>query len=134
MNLLPRVLRFFLIGATSTGSYIVLALAGEALGLPVALASVGAYAVTIPLSYFGHRHLTFGSDRPHREAASRFLALNLFGIGLSIAAPWLLCDRLGLPAAVGVFSVAVLVPLASFVGQSLFVFPVEKRPFIPRPG
>ena len=49
------------------------------------------------------------------------------GIGLSIAAPWLLCDRFGLPAAIGVFTVAVLVPLASFVGQSLFVFP-EKQP------
>jgi putative flippase GtrA len=128
VRFLPRVLRFGIIGATSTGSYIILALAGEALGLPVALASVIAYAITIPLSYFGHRHLTFESDRPHREAASRFVALNLFGIGLSIGAPWLLCDRLELPAAIGVFTVAVLVPLASFVGQSLFVFPGEKQP------
>lgn len=128
MSFLPRIVRFFIIGATSTGSYVLLALAGEALGLPVALASAGAYGITIPLSYFGHRQLTFESDRPHREAASRFIALNLFGIGMSMAAPWLLCDRLGLPAAVGVLTVAVLVPLASFIGQSLFVFPSEKQP------
>ena len=59
--------------------------------------------------------------------ASRFLALNLFGIGLSVAVPWLLCDRLALPAAAGVLAVAVLVPLASYFGQSLFVFPDRKQ-------
>jgi len=128
MKMLPRVVRFGMVGAASTLAYMVLALLGEALGMAVVVASVAAYTLCIPFAYLGHRHLTFGSDRPHREAVSRFVALNLLGLGVSAAAPWLLCDLAGLPAFAGVFTAAILVPLASFAGQSLFVFPTEKQP------
>jgi putative flippase GtrA len=134
--MLPRIVRFGMVGAASTLAYIALALLGEGLGLAVAVASIAAYSLCIPFAYLGHRHLTFGSDRPHREALSRFVALSLLGLGISAAAPWLLCDLLRLPAFVGVFTVAILVPLASFAGQSLFVFPSAKevQGAIPRPG
>jgi putative flippase GtrA len=128
VKMLPRVVRFGMVGAASTLAYMALALLGEALGMAVVVASVAAYSLCIPFAYLGHRHLTFGSDRPHREAASRFVALNLLGLGVSAAAPWLLCDLAGLPAVAGVFTAAILVPLASFAGQSLFVFPKEKQP------
>jgi putative flippase GtrA len=123
MTSLPRVVRFGIIGAVTTGGYALLALLGKAAGIPVVAASLCAYLAMMAFSYFGHRHLTFESERPHREAASRFVALNLFGLLLSLAVPWLLCDRIGLSASVGLLTVAVLVPLSSFVGQSLFVFP-----------
>jgi putative flippase GtrA len=124
---LPRIVRFFMVGGASTLAYILLALAGEALGLAVVIASVAAYALCIPFAYLGHRHFTYGSDRPHREASPRFVALNLLGLGISAGAPWLLCDVAGLPPFAGVFTAAVLVPLASFAGQSLFVFPATRR-------
>lgn len=127
MTLLPRLLRFGLVGAASTLAYMVLALLGEAAGLAVVIASVLAYAVCVPFAYLGHRHFTYGSSRPHREATPRFLILNLIGLGISAAAPWLLCDVAGLPPFAGVFTAAVLVPLASFAGQSLFVFPSASR-------
>ena len=127
MSFLPRVVRFGMVGAASTLAYIALALLGEALGLTVVVASVAAYALCIPFAYLGHRHFTYGSNRPHREATPRFVALNLVGLGISAAAPWLLCDLAGLPPFAGVFTAAVLVPLASFAGQSLFVFPPTGR-------
>lgn len=123
MTFLPRVVRFGIIGAASTGAYVALALIGKGLGLPVSAASLAAYAVAFPFSYFGHRRVTFQSDRPHREAVSRFVALNLFGLLLAVAMPWLLCDQLGLPGIAGIVAVAVTVPLSSFLGQSLLVFP-----------
>jgi putative flippase GtrA len=132
VTFLPRVVRFGIIGAFTTVGYVLLALLGEASGIHVAVASLCAYLAMGTLSYFGHRHVTFESERPHREAASRFVAVTLFGLLLALAAPWLLCDRLGLPASIGVLTVAVLVPLTSYFGQSLFVFPGRAAPLARR--
>lgn len=126
MTFLPRIVRFSMVGGASTLAYALLALGGEALGMNVVVASVLAYALCVPFAYLGHRHFTYGSSRPHREAVSRFVALNIAGLAISAAAPWLLCDVVRLPAFAGVFTAAVLVPLASYAGQALLVFPSAK--------
>lgn len=119
---------FGLVGAISTLAYTGLALAFGKLGLHPVAASFAAYAVGMVISYTGHRHLTFGSSRPHREAFPRFVIVNLFGIAVSIAAPWALTVHLALPPIVAVLTTTFLVPLASFVGHNRFVFPSASQP------
>ncbi|WP_380877566.1 hypothetical protein ACFB49_13370 [Sphingomonas sp. DBB INV C78] len=114
---------FGLVGGASTLAYIALALGFGRLGLHAVAASFAAYLVGMVISYAGHRHLTFASRRPHSEALPRFVLVNLFGVGLSLAAPFLLTVTFGLPPAVAVATTTILVPLASFVGHNRFVFP-----------
>lgn len=117
-----RISAFGLVGGLSTITYAVLALTFERLGAGAVPASFAAYLVGMLISYSGHRRLTFGSDRRHGEAIPRFIAVNLFGLAVSLALPWLLTTRIGLPSVIAVVAAAILVPLASFIGHSRFVF------------
>lgn len=127
------VLRFAAVGVASTLLYAGLALAATALlPGPAAVAALAAYALAAVFSYTAHRRFTFRSDRPHAEAAPRFVGLSLVGWGIAAAAPALETDWAGLPPVMPIATTVVLVPLVNFVLMRRMVFadgrPAEATP------
>ena len=123
-KLTSKILRFVLIGGTGTTIYIILTLVLNAkIGLPAALASFVAHCCTALYSYLGHRVFTFGSNRPHRQAITRFTGLTLVGYGFSITIPWLMTSVYGLPLIIPVLVTSVAVPLLNFLMMERIVFP-----------
>jgi putative flippase GtrA len=118
-----RFLRFAVVGGAATVVYAVLAWALTLwLGMPAVPASVASYGFAALVSYFGHRRLTFRSDRPHGEAVSRFLGVTATGYVVSLVAPLLLTDLLDLHAAISIATTCIVVPLLNYVGLSRLVF------------
>lgn len=130
--ILRRIGAFGLVGLLATLTYALCALLFERLGMGAVAASFLAYLAGMALSYSGHRRLTFASSRPHAEAIPRFIAVNMFGLGVSLALPWLLTVRLGLPSIVAVMAASILVPMASYIGHSRLVFADARRDRRPR--
>lgn len=129
----PRIGRFALVGGAATACYAGLAWAGTALGLPAALASLGAYALAALLSYTGHRLMTFAGEAAHGRAAPRFAALTLAGYGAALAIPAALTDGLGAPPLVPIALTCLAVPALNYVVLRRYVFAGAAGPASP-PG
>ena len=120
---LARILRFCLVGGSTTLLYAALAWAGVSLAdLPGWAASALAYTLAGVASYFGHRIVTFRSTRAHGRTFGRFIAVAIAGYGAAIAAPVLLGDVLGFGPLVGIAAACVAIPLANAFALSRFVF------------
>lgn len=52
-------------------------------GMPAVLASGTGFVASAALNYLLNRRTTFGSDRPHRSAVPRFVAIALMGLLLN---------------------------------------------------
>ncbi|MGJ3261865.1 MAG: GtrA family protein [Salinarimonas sp.] len=117
------LVRLLVVGGVSTGLYLGLAwIGGARLGLPAAVASIGAYALAAIVSYLAHRSFTFRSERPHREAAWRFGLVACIGWGAAIAVPLVLTDGLGAPPLASFLVVATAIPAANALALSRLVF------------
>ena len=112
------------VGGTATLTYAALTwfLASVA-SLPAALASLPSYAVAACVSYCGHRYLTFGSRRPHREAVSPFVALSVCGYALAFAIPGFFSGVLDAPIGLSILLTCIVVPLMNYLVMSHLVFP-----------
>lgn len=119
----PRLLRWGVVGVTATLSYAFLAwvLAKEA-GLPAGAASVVAYGLSAGISYVGHRHLTFRSSRPHREALSPFVGISLLGYAAAFLIPVVVTGVLGAPVEASILATCATVPALTYLGLSRLVF------------
>lgn len=118
-----RISFLVLIGGVATGLYAAMAWAGTTqLSLPAWLASVGAYMLASFFSYFGHRHLTFRSEIPHRKTVPPFTALVAFGYGIALAVPWLLTDRLGASPIAAIAVTSTIVPIVNAIALCRLVF------------
>ena len=73
------LLAFLLVGATAAAvHYLVALVLHDLLGVPAGWANPLAFACAFPVSYLGHRELTFkGIQVPHRQALPRFLSVAL---------------------------------------------------------
>jgi putative flippase GtrA len=127
MDATRTLFSFACIGVVSTLAYVAGALALGHLGAGAVSASITAYACGMLISYFGHRSVTFRSNQPHRDGIPRFILLNILGLTLAVAIPFLFDRFLGLPSFVAVVTTAIAVPLASFIGHNRFVFPAASR-------
>jgi len=56
------------------------------------VASIGAYALAIPVNYSLSYYVTFKSKTGHRTAMPRFLAVSFTGLGLNTVIFWLAID------------------------------------------
>ncbi len=113
---------FAVVGGVSTVLYFILALCGSAVGLPAFLSSLAAYAATAPVSFFGHRYLTFRSRAPLGETAPRFAAVALVQYLIALALPAALSDYAGLPPVIAYACVCVVVPVFSLFVMARCVF------------
>jgi putative flippase GtrA len=92
------------------------------LAWPAAAASCAACTVAALVSYFGHRRLTFRSDRPHREAVSRFVALSLVSYMVAFIVPSIVSGLLQAPIELSIAIVCLLIPAMNYVALSRLVF------------
>ena len=117
-----KFLRFLTVGAPATLiQYAVLVVLVELCSLKPAPASSFGFAVSAVANYLLNRRFTFGSSRPHRDAAARFLAVVLLGLLLNYAAMSLL-TALGANYVLAQLIATGAVLILNFALGSLWVF------------
>ncbi len=89
---------YALVGAVGTLAHYAAFLSLLGGGVEVLVASFCGYVLGAFVNYAMNRKVTFRSKRPHREAAPRFAAVALAGLGLNLAIVALLHEGLGLHA------------------------------------
>jgi putative flippase GtrA len=118
-----RLVRFGLVGGVSTVIYAVFAwIFTVQIGMPAVIGSILAYCLAAIFSYTAHRRVTFRSNRPIAEEASRFAGISFAGWIVAIISPLILTNAWGLPPLVAIVFASVAVPIMSFIGLDRFVF------------
>ena len=117
----------FKFGAVGASGYvvnlIVFAVLVEGLGAHHFPAAIGAFCVAIANNFLWNRHWTFDAAGGHAgEQAWRFLTVSVLGLGINLAALYLLVDVAGLAELPGqALAVAIAMPV-NFVGNKLWTF------------
>lgn len=116
--------RFALVGVAATILYAVLALAfGRLLDSHAgAWTSLLAYGVAAVFSYLAHRAFTFASDGDRAAEIPRFIVVTATGAAISFAVPAVVQTGFGLPLAVAVLLVCLVIPLINFLVLDRWVF------------
>jgi putative flippase GtrA len=126
-----RIMRFAVVGGAATltyaGSALILSYGPVSAILPAVAASFLAYLIAMPVSYFGHKRLTFGSDRTHALEMPRFLGSAILGIAIASLLPLIVVDGLDLAPAVSIVLACILVPATNYVALERWVFAAEER-------
>lgn len=114
---------FLLVGATAAavhqGAVMVMVESGL---LTPAIANFPGFATAWLVSYLGHRHLTFRSSRPHREAAPRFLVVALLAFAANQTLFVALLNLTSLHYAVALFLTLVVVAIGTYVLSARWAF------------
>jgi len=122
-SLLKLFMRFASVGMVSGLLYVAaVAFLVEIMALEAVWASVLGYAIAIPVSFFGHRNITFRSDGQVSGEFLRFFLVHVCGLTVSFFSMNLATQILGLSYWVGMISVVLLVALISFVIMNSWVF------------
>ena len=85
-------------------------------------ASVGAFLLTVPVAYLGHKHLSFRSRGSHQREFARFVATMISAFIISTAVMLCLVERSGWHYGIGLLITSMLVPLANFIVLFFWVF------------
>lgn len=114
--------RFGLIGLLATLTYAIFSLLADAMGAGPYLASFAGYAMSVGISYFGHAHFTFRTQRRYRATGPRFLVVTLTMFALTNVLMFLVTDLAGQPFTIAVALVAISIPLGTWVLNRFWVF------------
>ncbi len=121
-----RIAAFVGIGAVNTAAFFLLSNAlHEFVGLGVVVSGYLAYAVLVPVSFFGHRRITFSSTGSISREWIRFCviqAINLVVIGVVTT----FSESGAIPGWLAFAAISVLIPMLNFVIFQLWVF--SRRP------
>lgn len=121
--MLAQMLRFGGVGGVATVAHVLAALAaGLALQLSPQQANLAGFLTAVLVSYFGHANYTFQAGRGASGQFLRFAVVALAGYAASSLTVALVTQALGLPFAVAMALVAVIVPTASFLAMRVWVF------------
>lgn len=118
---LRELIIFTLVGVFNTVAYFVLANVFYISGLGRGVSAYLAYGVMLPVSFFGHRKLTFASAAPVAGQGIRFALVqvcNLLIIWVVSAAT----QHLDLPGWISFATISVMIPLFNFIVLRLWVF------------
>ena len=122
-HLLAGLSRFSLVGILATLTYFSLANGFIWLDvMPPAMASVVAYLMAIPVSFFGQSRFTFRVTSNTQGQFIRFCALNGCGLLISYGSVRLATDVLGVKPFWGTVVASVTVPLLSYFVMKFWVF------------
>lgn len=120
--MIARLTRFVGIGGLATLVHVTAALFGrEVFGLSEMTANGFGWLAAVAISYFGHLRVTFAVLPNHATQLPRFLLISAGGLVVSSATVALVTVAGG-NFALAMVSVAVLVPLASYLLMQLWVF------------
>jgi putative flippase GtrA len=122
-SLVARMVRYAMVGVAIAVIYngMVYYLAHYQ-GLEPMPASMIAYALTLPLVYFGHRLHTFNSHNRILPESRRFCVAVVFSLAVTLGTMYLLADVLNLPPIVGAVTATLVIPWGNFVLLSTKVF------------
>jgi putative flippase GtrA len=88
-------------------------------------ASLGGYAAAVPMSFLGHRGISFRSRGGLRGDATRFVVGQAINITLTIVTMNLATKTLHLSYLWGTLATMVLIPIANFLLMHFWVFSRE---------
>jgi putative flippase GtrA len=118
-----RLSRFALVGLASTILYAAITwTVTRELGVPAAVASLFAYALSAMFSYMAHRTFTFRATGRHVESAPVFAGISIVGYLVSTAVPLVLTDMLGAPLGLTILITCLPVPILSYFAMGRFAF------------
>lgn len=114
--------RFVVSGAMAIAAYIALFEVIRRLpGVPLWLATGGAYVLATGLNYWLNYHWSFASQGPHSSALPKYAVITLVSVTLNaLIVPFLI--RSGLPPALSAFAFAITWPIFSFFAQKYWAF------------
>lgn len=108
------MLRFGLVGVSSTLLYFAVYSVGVLLGVAFALAAVAAFVISAACGYLLHDRWTFRANAASGAGLARWLALQGTVLGLNLLALWGLVQGAGLHRIVAQFALLPLIPLATY--------------------
>jgi putative flippase GtrA len=116
-----KPVKFLFAGGFGAASYVVGSYLLTAIGMEAWIASVVVYASLIPVVYYIQRRFVFESTRSHISSFPRYLMIQLFGLGLSAALPFVL-GLLNIHPIISFVCVVVLITFANYALQLRWVF------------
>lgn len=117
-----RIVRFAGIGGIATLVHFSVCLGVlYSLGADEQIANLAGFGVALSISFLGHYHFTFKSERGHAKALPRFLLVALCAYLVSAAVIALLAS-LSMSPLLQVFFGAGVIPVASYFANRLLVF------------
>ncbi|MGJ8624912.1 MAG: GtrA family protein [Yoonia sp.] len=120
--MIAQMTRFLGIGGLATLVHVTAALLGrELLALSEVMANGLGWLAAVTISYFGHLRITFRVDPEHTAQLPRFLFMSVGGLLVSSGAVALV-TMAGGDFIFAMGSVAVLVPMASYILMQIWVF------------
>lgn len=124
--LLHRLIRFGAVGLFNTLAYFVLANALHyALGVPTAYVSYLAYFALVPVSFLGHKRITFETKGRTLQEFSKFVLIQAVNLVI-IALANLTANRMAAPGWASFAIISIAIPSINFVVLQIWVF-AERR-------
>ncbi|WP_374370418.1 GtrA family protein [Dongia sp.] len=118
-----KVLVFGIVGGLASATYAVLLyLCLEFLRLPVFWGSAIAFAIAIPVSYFGHRRLTFQSTNLVPAEMARFITVQIISLAATSAIVHLAAGYFASAFVLKVVVAVATAPVISFILFELWVY------------
>jgi putative flippase GtrA len=119
---LPRLAIFFWVGLFNTAAFFLLASGSRyALGLGQTVSAYFAYALVLPISFLGHRRLTFASKGPIIHQWARFILLHATNV-IIIWAITKGASSYALPGWIAYGVISFAIPALNFVVLQIWVF------------
>ncbi|MBB6309038.1 GtrA family protein [Xanthobacter tagetidis] len=124
-----RLARFLLVGAAASLTYLIVAATlHRLLGLDKFVASLLAYGIAIPVSFIGHKKVTFRDGGDWAGQMVRFALLQAVNIAAVLLAVYV-TEPLGeIGYWIGLLLGVALMPLTSFLAMHFLIFISHTRP------
>ena len=101
---------------------VILIFSVDIIGVPTFIASVIAFTLAIPVSYFGNRWVTYRSSNVLASEAIRFIVVQAINLLLTSAVVYFMMNWLALPTYIGVIVAFLAAPIISFILFELRVY------------
>ncbi len=120
---LKQFFLFAMVGAVGTaGHYLTLILLVELAGMSAVWATTAGFMVGALMNYFLNYHLTFQSDKAHREAMLKFFIVAIVGAAINMMIMFLGVDVLALFYIFAQLAASFVVLLWTFAANKLWTF------------
>jgi putative flippase GtrA len=124
-----QLILYMAVGGSTAFIYLIVAIgATHILAAPPLWASLGGFVAAMPLSYLGHKLLTFRSVGKHREELPRFVIVYIVGLLISAVVPEGTVARWHWPPLVGYLAACVSVPTLNYVLMWFWIFVDKRKP------
>lgn len=119
---------FYMVGGLAALAYVVITSSLIHLGTGVEdwIISGLTYAVFMPLVYFAHRVFSFRSDAPHRRAFSRYVVVQIMGLGVATTLSFLMFNFVDITPFIASALVIGLTSVFNFLVLRGWAFAVPK--------